>query len=88
MPKPRGSARKVMNMEKNAVLDCSGLSCPMPIVELAKKMNELQQGGILEMIASDVVAKEDVPAWCKRTGNQLLGADEKNNLLRFYIKKS
>lgn len=77
-----------MKMEKNVVLDCTGLSCPMPIVKLAQKMKEMQKGGVLEMIASDVGSKEDVPAWCKRTGNELLGTDEKNNLLTFYIRKS
>jgi tRNA 2-thiouridine synthesizing protein A len=68
-------------------LDARGLECPMPIVELAKKMKELKEGEILELIADDVGAKEDVPAWCKRTGNELIEMTEENGILKFKIKK-
>lgn len=75
-------------MEKDATLDCTGLSCPMPIVKLAQKIKELRSGGILEMLADDIGAKEDVPAWCKRTQNELLGMEDKEGVLTFYIKKT
>lgn len=74
-------------MEKDVTLDCKGLSCPMPIVKLAQKMKDIQPGQILELLADDVGAKEDVPAWCNRTGNELVGMEEKGDLLIFYIKK-
>ena len=79
---------KVFAMEKNATLDCRGLSCPMPIVKLAQKIKELQPGQVLELLADDSGAKDDVPAWCKRTGNELLNVSEKNEVLAFFIKKS
>jgi tRNA 2-thiouridine synthesizing protein A len=58
----------------------------MPIVELAKKMKDIQTGQVLELLADDVGAKEDVPAWCKRTGNEYLGMED-GEPLKFYIKK-
>jgi tRNA 2-thiouridine synthesizing protein A len=73
-------------MESDAILDCKGLSCPMPIVKLAQKIKDLQSGQVLELLADDVGAKEDVPAWCKRTGNEYLGM-ENGEVLKFYIKK-
>jgi tRNA 2-thiouridine synthesizing protein A len=75
-----------MSVEKNATLDTKGLMCPMPIVHLAKKVKEMKSGQILELIADDVGAKEDVPAWCSRTGNTLLSVEEEGKVLRFYIK--
>lgn len=75
-----------MAVEKDATLDAKGLMCPMPIVKLAKKMKEMASGQVLELIADDVGAKEDVPAWCNRTGNQLLGQEEDGNVFRFYIR--
>lgn len=75
-------------MEKDAILDCKGLSCPMPIVKLAQKMKELQSGQVLELLADDVGAREDVPAWCNRTGNELLGMEENGDVLIFHIKKT
>jgi tRNA 2-thiouridine synthesizing protein A len=74
-------------MEKDDTLDCKGLSCPMPIVKLAQKMKDMQPGQILELLADDEGAKEDVPAWCKRTGNEFLCMDE-GEVLKFYIKKN
>ncbi|MGQ9588349.1 MAG: sulfurtransferase TusA family protein [Thermoplasmata archaeon] len=73
-------------MEKDATLDARGLMCPMPIVQLAKKVREMRSGQILELLADDVGAKEDVPAWCNRTGNPLMGLDQDGKTMKFYIK--
>ncbi|MEM3038782.1 MAG: sulfurtransferase TusA family protein [Thermoplasmata archaeon] len=73
-------------MNKDATLDVQGLLCPLPIVQLAKKIKELKSGQILELIADDAGAKEDVPAWCNRTGNQLVSSETSGKVLRFYIK--
>ena len=73
-------------MEKHATLDARGLMCPMPIVQLAKKIKEMKSGQILELLADDIGAKEDVPAWCSRTGNSLVGTEEDGKTLKFYVK--
>lgn len=73
-------------MQKDATLDAQGQMCPMPIVMLAKKMKELKPGQVLELVADDIGAKEDVPAWCSRTGNTLVGTEQDGKLIRFYIK--
>ncbi len=73
-------------LQKDATLDARGLMCPMPIVHLAKKVKEMKSGQILELLADDVGAKEDVPAWCSRTGHQLVSTEEEGKLLKFYIK--
>jgi len=77
----------VIIMDKNDTLDAKGLMCPMPIVKLAKKMKEMKVGEVLELIADDVGSKEDVPAWCKRTGNELVSQKEEGGAFFFYIKK-
>jgi len=74
-----------MNKE---TLDASGLMCPMPIVKLAKKIKEIKVGDVLELIADDVGSKEDVPAWCKRTGNELLESKEEDGVFHYLIKKN
>lgn len=75
-------------MNKDDTLDAKGLMCPMPIVKLAKKIKELQVGQVLELIVDDPGAKEDVPAWCSRTGNELLEMKQEGNAYHFFIKKS
>lgn len=68
-------------------LDCKGLMCPMPIVQLAKKMKTMKVGEELDLISDDVGSKEDVPAWTQRTGNQLLDTKESGGVYTYRIKK-
>ncbi|MFP4169636.1 MAG: sulfurtransferase TusA family protein [Methanomassiliicoccales archaeon] len=68
-------------------LDCTGLMCPMPIVKLAKKMKAMEPGQVLELVADDVGSKEDVPAWCKRTGNELVDTKEEGGKYYYYVRK-
>lgn len=72
-------------MEPNAVLDCKGLSCPMPIVKLSKKVKEMKAGEILELIATDPGSKADIPSWCSKTGNEFLQMKEENGTYHFLI---
>jgi tRNA 2-thiouridine synthesizing protein A len=54
-------------------LDCTGMLCPQPIVELAKAVAAIEPGAELELIADDPAAQVDVAAWCRMTGNDLVG---------------
>ncbi|MBI4362206.1 MAG: sulfurtransferase TusA family protein [Euryarchaeota archaeon] len=67
------------------VLDAVGFMCPVPIFMLAQKIREMETGQVLELWADDPAAKEDVPAWCRRTGNLCLGMKEEDPL-KFYVK--
>jgi tRNA 2-thiouridine synthesizing protein A len=46
----------------------------------------MRSGQVLELLADDVGAKEDVPAWCSRTGHQLVGTEAEGKILKFYIR--
>ena len=52
-------------------LDCSGLSCPMPIVQMSKAVKEMSAGDVLEVTATDLAFKLNVEAWARRTGHSL-----------------
>lgn len=75
-------------MKADVTLDCVGLYCPMPIHNTAKSLKELRPGQVLEVLASDEGIKTDAPAWCKATGNELLGIEEAGGEYRVYIRKS
>jgi len=74
-------------MDADEQLDCQGLSCPMPIVKLAKTMKKMSSGQVLEMIGTDPGSKSDVPKWCNKTGNEFLEMTEDAGVNRFYIRK-
>ncbi|MFX1518899.1 MAG: sulfurtransferase TusA family protein [Promethearchaeota archaeon] len=54
------------------VLDCRGLYCPEPIFRTREEINKLESGQVLEVIADDPAAEEDLKRWSKNTGNELL----------------
>ncbi len=75
-------------MKADSVLDCLGLFCPVPIYLTAKKMNELKVGEVLEVISDDEGIIEDMPSWCKNSGQLMLKfEEEKEGVFKFYIKK-
>jgi tRNA 2-thiouridine synthesizing protein A len=73
-------------MESNKVLNAKGLACPTPIVQTKKAMNELEAGQVLEIHATDKGAKNDLAAWAKSGGHELLQTEE-GDVLKFWIKK-
>lgn len=75
-------------MKADETLDCIGLYCPMPIVHTARKMKELRSGQVLEVVSDDEGIKEDMPNWCKATGNEFLGIEEESGAYKVYVKKS
>jgi TusA-related sulfurtransferase len=74
-------------MKADAVLDCMGLYCPMPIIETTYKIVELEVGQVLEVIADDKGIVTDMSAWCESTGHEFLGIEEKDGEYRVYVKK-
>jgi len=60
-------------VKPDVVLDCVGLACPMPIFKASKTIKEMRPGQVLEVQSDDDGIEMDMPAWCKRTGNEYLG---------------
>ncbi|MDP5276672.1 sulfurtransferase TusA family protein [Chengkuizengella axinellae] len=74
-------------MKATKVLDAKGLACPMPIVKTKKAIEGLQSGDILEIHATDKGAKNDLAAWVKSTGHELLESTEADGLFKFWIRR-
>ncbi len=57
-------------------VDARGKSCPIPIIMLAKAARDQAPGAELTVLATDVAARYDVPAWARMTGNDFVGESE------------
>ncbi|HEC25044.1 MAG TPA: sulfurtransferase TusA family protein [bacterium] len=77
-----------MAVTPNRTFDASGLSCPLPIVKTKKEIDTMNSEEILEVISTDPGSKNDMVAWCNRTGNKLLDSVEEGGKFKFYIQKS
>lgn len=71
----------------DVVLDCSGLLCPLPVYRASLALNQLSPGEVLEVIATDPGALEDIPALARHTGSVLLGVERGQDRHRFWIEK-
>jgi len=69
-------------------LDARGLNCPLPILRAKKSINNLTNGQVIKILATDPGAVNDFTSFCKQTGNELLESQEQNGEFMFLIKKS
>jgi TusA-related sulfurtransferase len=57
-------------------LDCTGVRCPMPIVMISKKFNQMASGEELQVLATDPAFRPDLEAWLRKTGNIMVSFTE------------
>ncbi|WP_030257288.1 cysteine desulfurase/sulfurtransferase TusA family protein [Streptomyces novaecaesareae] len=55
------------------VIDALGKRCPLPVIELAKRIGEVPPGGTVVVLADDEAARLDIPAWCGMRGQEYVG---------------
>jgi TusA-related sulfurtransferase len=75
-------------MQADKSIDCFGLMCPMPIIKTAQTVKEMKIGQILEVVATDKGIKQDMPAWCKTTGNECMSIEDKGEEIKVYVRKT
>ena len=76
-----------LNGQPNRTLDCVGLYCPEPVFRTRVELDQLEVGEVLEVLADDPAAEEDIQRLVKRLGHQLVKLEKENNTLRFFIKR-
>lgn len=54
-------------------LDCRELRCPLPIIELARHLEDVGTGEVIVVVTEDLAARVDVPAWCRLREQEYLG---------------
>jgi tRNA 2-thiouridine synthesizing protein A len=74
-------------MKADKTLDCIGLFCPMPIVKAKIELQTMKPGETLEILADDPGFIKDLPAWCQMTGEQFMGIEEEDHIIKGYVKK-
>ena len=66
-------------------LDCRGLALPAPIIELARRIADVAIGGHVGVVADDVAARYDVPAWCRMSGQEYVGEETAEDGVPRYV---
>ncbi|MFX0044254.1 MAG: sulfurtransferase TusA family protein [Candidatus Hermodarchaeota archaeon] len=77
-----------MSDEIVETLDCIGLFCPQPLFQARETIDSIGPGEVMEMLADDPAAEEDIKRFCKRTGHDLLKFERlEDGTQRFLIRK-
>lgn len=67
------------------ILNCEGLNCPMPIVEMTKAARALESGDKIQVTATDLAFKPDLEAWSRRMNHKIDSFDELDGVMRAQI---
>lgn len=58
-------------------LDARGLLCPMPVIRVQNRVEEMKSGERLRAICTDPGALNDIPAWCRINGHKVVSSEER-----------
>lgn len=67
-------------------IDARGLKCPLPVLKAETALARLNAGDTLVILASDPVARIDIPLLCRQQGHDYSLSQESDHL-RFAITK-
>ncbi|WP_417449899.1 sulfurtransferase TusA [Kordiimonas sp.] len=70
-----------------AILDATGLACPIPVLRTRRKLDEVNDGDLLLVIASDPASVRDMPAFCSMAGHTLVMARVEDGRYLYEIRK-
>ena len=73
-------------MPKDDFVDARGLRCPLPVLKMEKRLASTQAGAAIVVLATDPIAKIDIPLFCTQNGHEYEMTVE-GDVMRFAIVK-
>ncbi len=74
--------------QSDVSFDGGDLDCGNGLLLLIRKhIDPLPRGGLLEIRSSEISVEEDLPAWCRLTGNELLSWTKQDRQRSFLVAK-
>ncbi len=68
-------------------LNCRGMQCPGPIMELFKQMKAAAPGDTAAISVTDMGFKKDIEVWCRKTKNTLVSLTEDAGVITAVVRK-
>ncbi|MFC4451167.1 sulfurtransferase TusA family protein [Halorussus aquaticus] len=74
--------------EITETLDVKGQNCPMPVIKTKQSIDNLDEGDVLEVLATDPGSTSDLGGWADTTeGVELVEQEERDDLYKHYVRK-
>jgi len=68
-------------------VDCTGETCPIPLVETRKALRKAKEGDIVEVIGTHPASKKEIPMAVKALGLELIDVQEEGGVWKIRIRK-
>lgn len=69
------------------VLNCRGMQCPGPIMQLFQQMKSALPGDTATISVTDMGFNKDIEAWCRKTKNTLVSLTEEGGVITAVVRK-
>ncbi len=69
------------------VVDARSMACPGPLLEAKKGIAGVPVGGVLEIQSGDKGSREDIPAWCSKSGHEYMGVLERDGYDSLFVTR-
>ena len=79
---------KIEGRADENLLDARGLKCPLPVLKLEKALAGAKAGGRVVVLATDPVARIDIPLYCRQQGHVLEMEETGAGVMRFAVVKA
>lgn len=68
-------------------IDAIGLLCPLPVLKARKRLSAMAPGRVLRLLASDAMARIDVPLFCREAGHELIAQFQAGDVTTYLIRR-
>ncbi len=69
-------------------LDLIGLFCPEPLFQTRENIDQIEVGEVMEVLADDPAAEEDLHRFAKRAGHEMVLFERMEDHMRFLIRRN
>jgi len=68
-------------------VDCTGETCPVPLVETRKALRKAKEGDIVEVVGTHPASKKEIPMAVRALGLELMDLQEKDGVWKIRIRR-
>lgn len=68
-------------------VDCTGETCPVPLVETRKALRKAKEGDIVEVVGTHPASKKEIPMAVKALGLELIDIQQEGGVWKIKIRR-
>jgi cysteine desulfurase len=68
-------------------IDTLGRRCPIPVIELAKQIGDVEVGQVVDVLSDDEAARVDIPVWCRMKSQEYVGGSPAERGVAYRVRR-